>query len=359
MTVKPDTGRNVASHGVGEGLWGAFGGLITSSTALVVLLQRHGASTAMIGAITAIEIVMTMAPQVLGSMLFSSPIGRQRRLIGWRFAAILPLVAAIGVVALLAPRLPAAGRLLSLEGRLSSFAILYLAASLFGGVSILAFSLIEDPEGDRGEGHPGLTPADMARWFRLSLADRSFRRFLAGRMLTTAGFCILPFVAVHYTSSQGGSLPAAQVVTLGVLMSAGAAISNVAFGWIGDRRGHRVGVTVEAALQALAIAIVLHVPGPAGCAAAYLVVGLFGGASNVANLNMVLETCPHGHRLPHITIANLLLSARSVFPLLAVLIVARLGFAVVLRGSLALSAAAAAWCLFLVREGRQRTDGAA
>ncbi len=405
-------GRNIVFNAVGEGLWGLLSGLVASSTVLVVLLRQYGASTVMIGAVTAIEIASTLAPQVVGSLLFASPRGRQRRLIVWHLIAIIPFLLAIGVIAYLAPRWQpglvrwlvlvaygcymcgigvvlaawfdwlsgvfprttrgralglgfgssallnlagglAAGRLLALQDRLPAFALLYFLASLAGTASILTFGLlIDDPASRRPDDRPEMRLAEMAVWFRRSLADGNFRRYLAGRLLATAGFCIVPFLAVYYTSADGGSLAPAAVVTYGVFMPMGAALANFAFGWVGDRHGHRIGVMAGVLLQMAAITVALLGRGAAGCAAAYFAAGLCGGAAAVSQLNMVFETCPHDHRLPHITIANLVLSAGLVFPLLSGFVVERLGLAALLRASLVVSGAAFVWYLAAVREPR-------
>jgi MFS family permease len=252
-----------------------------------------------------------------------------------------------------------AGRLLALPERVPSFSILYLGAAACGTASILTFFLIDDPNRHaRGDGRR-LRLADMVRWFRLSLADPNFRSFLVGRMLAMAGFCIVPFVALHYTSPAGGGLAAARVVTLGVFVPAGALLSNLAFGWTGDRWGHRIGITAGAGLQMLAIALLLLVTGPAGCAAVYFVIGLCGGAGGVSHHNMIFETCPHDDRLSHITIANLALSAGVVFPLLAGVVVHSLGLRALLVASLAVSAAALLWYLLKVRDPRRAVPGGA
>jgi MFS family permease len=414
--MRDRAGRNIVFNAVGEGLWGLLSGLVASSTVLVVLLRQYGASTVMVGAVTAIEIASTLAPQLLGSLLFASRQGRQRRLVAWHFVAIIPFLLAISAIAFFAPRWQpglvrwlvlvsfgcymsgigvvlaawfdwlsgvfarttrgralglgfgssallnlagglAAGRLLALQDRLPAFALLYLLASLAGTASILTFGLlIDDPESRRPDDRPPMRLAEMTAWFRRSLADRNFRRFLAGRLLAMAGFTIVPFLAIFYTSAEGGSLAAAEVVTLGVFMPVGAALSNFAFGWLGDRHGHRIGVMAGAALQTAAIAAALLGRGAAGCAAAYFAAGLCGGAAAVSHLNMVFETCPHDHRLAHITIANLVLSAGVVFPLLSGVVVERLGLATLLRASLAASGGAFIWYLAMVREPR-RSEG--
>ena len=135
-------------------------------------------------------------------------------------------------------------------------------------------------------------------------------------------------------------------------MPVGAALSQMVFGLIGDRHGHRFGITAGAALQVAAIVVLLTLRGRLGCGIAYFTVGLCTGAGGVSHFNMIFETCPHDHRLSHITIANLVLSLGVIFPLMAGVVVQLLGWTVLLKGSLALSAAALLWYLTMVRDPR-------
>jgi MFS family permease len=92
------------------------------------------------------------------------------------------------------------------------------------------------------------------------------------------------------------------------------------------------------------------------CVAAFAGMGICGGVSVVSHSNMLFETCPHDHRLAHITVGNLVMSAPLIAaPLLAGVLAAQLGLAALFRVCLAISLAAAAWILLRVREPRDLT----
>ena len=410
-------GRNMTLNAAGESLWGLLSGMIASSTVLVVLLRRYGASSVMIGAITAVEIGSTLMPQILGNYLFASKATRQRRLILWHLVAILPFLLVISAISLNASRLPAAavrwsilgayacymlgigvalaawfdwissvfpqvvrgramglafgasailnfsggllaGRLLTFQDRLPVFSMLYLFAAVAGSASILTFGRLDDPGRGTGERTPAPRLKELFGRFAHSLSSVNFRRFLVGRIMATAGFCIVPFLAVYYTAAEGGGLDAAQVVSFGAGMPAGAALASLAFGWIGDRRGHRFGMVAGAAMQVVVVILLLSTSGPLSAAAVYFTVGLCNGAGAVSHFNMIFETCPHDHRLSHITIASLVLSLGVIFPLLAGFVVQELGLRTVLRAALVLSGGAFLWYLTMVREPRHMAIGA-
>ena len=68
---------------------------------------------------------------------------------------------------------------------------------------------------------------------------------------------------------------------------------------------------------------------------------------------MIFDTCPHGHRMAHISVGNLIVGAPMAFAaVLAGLIAERSSLDTVFRICLVLSATAFAWCLLKVKEPR-------
>lgn len=405
--------RNAACFIAGESLWGLAMALVASSTVLTVALREYGADERMIGSIAAIEGGLIVLPQLIGAYLFTSRKHRKARVLWYHLLTMIPVLAGAGVLLLYAPRLPAAavrwgllcafaafvgavgvivsvwqdwmaslfpdrergaviglvmfasagmgsgggllaGWLLERYPDRSVFAWLYFAAAATATVSLLTYFLVDDPAADEPEVQArGLSlPGFLAR-FRASLAERNFRNFLIGRMLATAGFSVLPLVAVYYCSPLGGALPKSTVVSCGAAQTLGVAISNLILGRLGDARGHRWGIVIGAVAQIAVLALLLWTSGQASCVAAYFLAGVCVGSSLVSHLNMLFETCPHDHRLAHITLGNLALSV----PLLSAPVVA--GFAAeayglrpVFAGCAVVSTAALLWILIFVRDPR-------
>lgn len=407
------TRRNAACFVAGEGLWGLAMALVASSTVLTVALREYGADERMIGSIAAIEGGLIFLPQMIGAYLFTSKKHRKARLLWYHLLTMIPALAGAGVLLHFADRLSAAavrwGLLLAFAAFMGSigvivsvwqdwmaslfpdrvrgtviglvmfasaglgsgggllagwllercpdrsvFAWLYFSAAALCIVSMLVYFLVDDPSAREPETQAqrlGL-PGFLAR-FRASLAERNFRNFLIGRVLATGGFSVLPLVAVYYGSPEGGALPKSTVVSCGAALTFGIALSNLALGRLGDARGHRWGILIGAAAQIAVLALLLWTAGQASCMAAYFLAGICVGSSLVSHLNMLLETCPHDHRLSHITLGNLVLSVPLLAaPLTAGFVAEAYGLRPVFGGCAVVSVAALLWILFFVRDPR-------
>jgi len=405
--------RNLTVFTVGESFWGFQQALVASSTVLVMLLRAYDADKLMIGAVGAVETAAVVLPQVLGMYLFRSRRRRKHQIVAWHLLAMLPFLFLIGGTVLLGDgRLPPsamawlllglfgcymaamgvvvavwmewlasifpqrmrgmamglsfgcsaalgtlggllAGWILRHAAGTAAYGWLYLAAGTFGTVSILCFLAVrEEPLADGDDARP---PAPMAllRLFRHSLGEPNFRNFLAGRLLATAGFSVMPFVALHYASAEGGGVAPGTIVACGAAATAATAIGNLALGRLGDRHGHRWGILVGTAGQLAALAVMLTGRGQLACILTYAAAGVAIAASFTSHANMVFETCPHDNRLAHITLGSLAMAISTVScPLLAGLVAHRWGMRALFAGSAAVSILALAWLALRVREPR-------
>ncbi|MCE5278654.1 MAG: MFS transporter [Planctomycetaceae bacterium] len=403
--------RNATFNAIGESLWGLMTAMVSSMTVLVVLLKRLGAGEQMIGAIAAIDGGVLILPQLLGVYLFQPGRRRKRLLVVWHMVAFAPCLALSAVAILLADRMgpqatrwalmgcfalplllvgavvpawmdwlawlfPASirGRVLgaawagfalaATAGQLLAgwlierfpgtdiYGVLYLAAAAISLVSMVFYAMIREPHIEALPS-PRMTTREIFARFAGSLKDSNFRAFLIGRILATGGFCMLPLVAVHFSSAGAGRLDSGTVVACGGAMSIAMAVANLVLGRIGDLLGHRLGLITCGAAQVLTLLLLLLPGSIAVCIAAYFWAGVAVGGAIVSHSNMLFETCPHDHRLAHITIANIVLSGPLLAaPLLAGTVAQAYGTRPVFLTCLALSATALAWFIFRVREPR-------
>jgi len=406
--------HNVAWTATGEGIWGFMANFITPATVLTVMLTRLGAGERMIASITAIETACIALPQVLGIYLFHSRRRRQTLAILWHLFPCIPFLFVSGAVALmaghqLADRTAAWLLLLSLAGyqlsigvvvaawldwlahlydqsrRGTAFGItfataalgsfggsllagavlgdeptsrtfgwLYIAAGILAIVSICSFWRVRDIGADKAEDVPRPDLGGLLRHFAHSLGDRNFRAFLIGRMLSAFGFCILPFVAVYFTTAAGGSLADGTVVSCFAAYTVGSAGAHLLLGRLGDRYGHRLGVVLGATGQVVALALLLMVRGMGGCIAVYACAGFCASSAWLSHYNLLFETCPHDNRMAHITVGNLVMTpALIVAPLIAGWVARAWGLPTLFLASLLISVAALLWFGLRVREPRQ------
>ncbi len=405
--------RNALVFIAGEGLWGFNAALVASSTVLAVLLKEFGAGNRMIGSIGALESGLTIIPQIFGMYLFHSMKHRKRNLIFWHLFAVIPFLFISGAIICLenhySPVVARWGLLLSfacfmcsigiilgvwmdwiahifetktrgtlmgmtffaaslmgsigglvagtiisrVEGHFA-YAILYFIAGFSATVSLLTFFLVKDPaENMDASAQNGISIVDILASFRKSLLDSNFKSFLVCRILASLGFCIIPFIAIYFKSPDGGGLSNSAIVSCGAAMTFGAALSNLTLGKIGDMRGHRVGIIVGTLMQVVTLSIILIASGLTFCIITYFCIGICISSSFLSHTNMLLETCPHDHRLAHITVGNLVLSVPLVLsPFLAGVAAEHFGIRPVFMTCLVFSILAFIWCLLKVKEPR-------
>ncbi len=397
---------------LGEGIWGLNTGLVQPLTVFVVLLREHGAGSVMIGSVSAVQTGCVLFPQILGTYVFTSRRRRQRHLVIWHYLVMVPCLFLTAAICFYSESIPPAyfrlsvlacftafyfgvgvcnaaftdwlaslfpermrgtvlggawslaalasaassilaGRYLRSDSSASAYAGLYLAAGLFACLSLGFYALINDREAFEAPEPRRLTTNDLLLRFRQSLTDENFRAFLIGRLLSTAGFGIVPFVAVYYGSPEGGNLSPGTLVSLGAAMSVGTAIGQVALGRLGDLLGHRSGVLLGAASQTATLLILLLTSGSTSCLAAYFLIGICIASAFISHYNMLFETCPHDHRFAHITVGNLVLGTGTIIsPLVAGWVAKTWGLTVLFTVSLMLTASALVWFVAFVKEPR-------
>ncbi|MCE9615221.1 MAG: MFS transporter [Lentisphaerae bacterium] len=406
--------RNAGLNIAGEFIWGFQSACVAPMTVLTLLLRHYGAGERMLGSLTAIESGLVVLPQMLGLYLFRSLRARKQRIVIWHLCIPVPLILLMGAIVLTldARASPAVVRWLllgcyaalitsigiivgvwmdwlahlfhtrirgtvmgltffaaaiggtaggALAGRLLTFApdartygLLYLGAGLLAACSIGLFGFVDDPADDEGADDTRFSMAQVLDRFRHSLGDLNFRNFLLGRFLTACGFCVGPFIALHYQSAAGGGLSDGTLVTCGASATLTAALANIVLGRIGDKHGHRIGIIVGALAQVLTLVLLLTGQGLAFCILTYAAMGICGGAGIVSHNNMLFETCPHDHRLAHITVGNLVMAGPLLTaPLLAGWLAEAQGLRMLFGASLAVSVLATVWLIRFVRDPRE------
>jgi MFS family permease len=142
-------------------------------------------------------------------------------------------------------------------------------------------------------------------------------------------------------------------VSCGAALTLGLAAGSVVIGRLGDRHGHRLGVLIGIGMQVLTLLVILFVPGIRGCLLAYACAGICNACGYVSHYNMIFETCPHSHRMAHISVGNLLIGCPLA---LAAVFGGRVadvwGRPVLFTACLVFSVLAFVWCALAVKEPR-------
>lgn len=405
--------RNVIAMASGEAFWGLGMAAVLASTVLTVFLREHGAGEAMIGCIPAIESGAGVTLQFVGLFLFSSRHRRKRQVLAWHLYAIIPFFFATGILAAVSTHLShaavrwtallfyagfmaglgsvgaafmdwvaqvfderergtalgigsfvssvtgfggglLAGALLELRPAPNAYTWLYLLAGTSAAIGILLYGCMRDPPMDNLKELPRPQLRDVAGYVHASLSNRSFRLFLVSRILATAGFSMIPLIAVYYTSPEGGNLAGGRVVSYGAVMTLTGGLSCLVFGRLGDREGHAIGLLLGIVAQVGTLALLLWTRGTWSCLLVYSGTGVCLGAGMVSYYNALMETCPHDNRFAHITVGNFVVGLVGIAaPLLGGVVAAAFGTGVLFESCLAISTIALVWHVLLVREPRR------
>ncbi len=203
-----------------------------------------------------------------------------------------------------------------------NYTTLFLLSGVTLAVAFTGFALIKEPV------YPIQRPAaswgEMLRRAKALLrSSRDFRWLLVAQALLMVGLAMAPFYVV-YARRYLEVAPGMVGIFLSVQM-VGAALSNMLWGWLGDRYGNRVvliGVALFGALSPLVAVIAPLVALPL-----YTVVFLLlGGTMSGMRLgygNLLLEMAPPELRPTCVALKDTLLAPFTLFPLVAGALVQR------------------------------------
>src|SRR5262249_61111783 len=130
----------------------------------------------------------------------------------------------------------------------ASYGVCFLAAAVFMALSYVVLLFTPEP--------PAVTPpadsvplrAYLARIPALLRRDRNMAWFLTARAFTVVGVMGSAFFTVYALRVLGA--PAWRVGLFTTMLLVGQVVGNLAFGWLGDRMGHRLVLPVGAAALA-------------------------------------------------------------------------------------------------------------
>jgi MFS family permease len=260
------------------------------------------------------------AGTVLYADVFSKaiPARRRGRFTGWR--QLLGYLAAIGAGWMVKEILEDESRWPFPDG----YALIFLFSAISLLVAFVGFAMIKEPE------YPAVRVSDsmrhlLRRAIGLAKKNANFRRFLWARGLTDMVLALGPFYVV-YALNERAVNPAMIGVYLSVQM-AGAALSNLVWGSLADRKGNRIVVLGTAVTGLLTPAAALLVPLHPGF---FLLVFASMGATisglRLGYSNLILEMADVELRPTCVALQNTLLAPVTLLPLVVGGLVAVVSF---------------------------------
>ena len=404
---------------IGEGVWGLGMGLMAPLTVMPLLIQRLGGGPVEIGLVCGTVTAGFLLSQPIGTLIWKHGGGKRNTILAYHIITSLPMFAAMAaVIWFLAPKPEAhrlarvllivlfavrvlttgvivpvwqdwmaglfstrsRGRALGLCGAAScvgvsvaalaaarieqqmafpaNYSVLFGAATVLFAVSLASFFLVSAGEPHPDTARPRL--GELLGRFRRSLGDRTFSRYLVGRVLLTMGGGATAFMAIHFSSVDGGGLDGATIIGLGALVTLTQAGASLLLGAMGDRAGHRRGVLIGAMAQVAAIGAAFCGMGALACALSFVCLGVAYGSGGVSHQNMIYETCPHDNRVAHITMSNIVLGPFvAAVPVATGMLVAQTSILTAFAACMAPTVLGTLWIILMVDEPREIVLGQA
>jgi MFS family permease len=231
---------------------------------------------------------------------------------------------------------PLVQRLLAADSPLAfplNFGVLAALSLVMIAIGLTSFMLIVEPPAE----HVG---PRLSLWAALRAApgvlrrDHDYRWFIGARMLSRVGQIGEPFYVIYAVEQL--QVPTSMVGIYLAVRSISAALSNLYWGRVSDRRGNRALLLQTGGMMALIPLLVLALPpllGPLGASGiswgfvlVFLCIGAANDGANIAGLTYMMEIAPEAQRTSYIGFANTLLGIVTMLPVLGGVLVYLLGY---------------------------------
>jgi MFS family permease len=230
------------------------------------------------------------------------------------------------------------------------YGLCFLAATVPFAISYLCLALVREPAGGAADGARPIA-AYLRRLPGLVRADPNLARFLGARALDVTGGMASGFYTVYALKELGAPDGAVGAFTL-VLMAA-QTVGMLCFGFLADRHGHLIVLTLGALASGAASLVALGATELAAVYPVFVFYGLSVGATQVSGMPIGLEFGPEDERPTYVAINN---SSRAPFALLGPLIGGAMadaaGYGLLFGVAAALAIAAAVTMWVAVRDPR-------
>ncbi len=184
----------------------------------------------------------------------------------------------------------------------TNFAVCFLIGFSFTTLSWLGILFTIEPA------QPASPPTNTAiyrqRLLTIVRQDHNFRRYILSRGLGYLGGMASGFFAVY--AVQRFHLSDAQAAIFTAILSAAGMLSNVLWGWMGDRRGHKLVMECSTAVWALALVIALVAQSIWVYYAVFVLIGAANAGFILSDLSIVMEFGPEAQRPTYIGLARTL-----------------------------------------------------
>ncbi|MGD8794733.1 MAG: MFS transporter, partial [Anaerolineae bacterium] len=238
----------------------------------------------------------------------------------------------------------------------ANYALIFALSAALLLVAFTGFALIREPVYPVQRTSRSLGDL-LRRAVVLARQNSNFRRLLGARALTATVLALAPFYVV-YARTNIGVDPGMVGLYLSAQM-AGGAISNLLWGWLGDRSGNRAVIVGTAIAGGLAPVLALLVPWTTDLLfiLVFAALGATISGMRLGYSNFILEMAPVELRPTCIALQNTLLTPVMVLPLVVGVLIEAWSYPFLLAGGIGLMAVAVTLGLRLL-DPRHGAEGA-
>ncbi len=250
-----------------------------------------------------------------------------------------------------------AGRLLAGWPFPQNYAMCFLLAFLFQCVSWTGLALNREPDSLTVKVHPSFMQY-LRQLPGILRRDHNYQVFLISRSVANLGGMAAGFFIVYGAERFG--LNGAQVGALTAVFVGSQALTNVFWGFLGDRKGHKLVLVCSTFGMALTALAALLVASPLALGVVFFLIGAATAGDMVSGLSIILEFCEADERPTYIGLTNTLLApSRVLAPILGGWLATWLGYSPMFAVAMAAATVGSSMLGLWVREPRLKNAPAA
>jgi len=178
------------------------------------------------------------------------------------------------------------------------------------------------------------------------------------QIVVVLGGMAVGFLTVY--AVQRWNLPDGQAAVFTISMLSGQAVSNLIFGWLADRKGHKLVLELSILCGALAVGIASIAPSPIWFYVVFVLVGASAAGFILSGIMIVFEFCEPEIRPTYIGLNNSVMGVfAALTPLLGGWLVITVGYQALFVISFIISLVGLALLRWMVREPRHVNQASA
>jgi len=196
-----------------------------------------------------------------------------------------------------------------------NFALLFLFAFIFLGISYLALGSVKEPAEEVYKNRLSF-PKFLRKTFRILKSDNNYKNFLSVQILVGASALALPFYVLYAKDVLNIKLG-----MIGIFLSAqmlGSVSSNLLWAYLSDFVGNRRIIQISAFLALMVPLIAIVTPSNLSILfiPLFVLIGFFIAGRSIGNTNFLLDTAPSKDRLMYVSLNGTLTFPIAIFPLI-------------------------------------------